>query len=395
MKLLKLQIENVKKIRAGVFDFTDGHLTQIKGTNRAGKSTVLDSIIYLLIGKNAIPNGVVTDGEDTAVIRGVVDQYQIKRIIKSDGKTTLKVTSTSGFTINSPQKFLDSISAKFLDPTELVNLSGKECRSKVMQFLGVDTSQIDAETKALETTRTEIGRWGRAIGEITPVDMVEKVNVVELYHDLEEIRDFNKSQEVKEHNIAQTNERIKTLEEQLMELKTTLEKLPQPEAQKSTTELEERIKTADETNREADKYAEFVRKSEAQKIERQRYQDLTDKINDKRKEKSDMLMGAMEGIENLEITDDSVIVDGHTWECLSASEAIEVATKLCMKITPENGIKTLFIKRGESVLSEAKERILKLAEENDFQIIMEVATEQKPTDEANTFYLVEGEIYED
>ena len=63
MKLLTLTIENIGKIKAGVLEFRDGHLTQIKGANRAGKSTVLDAIVYMLSGAKSIPNTVVTDGE--------------------------------------------------------------------------------------------------------------------------------------------------------------------------------------------------------------------------------------------------------------------------------------------------------------------------------------------
>ena len=402
MQLLKLQIENVGKIRAGIFEFVDGHLTQIKGANRAGKSTILDSIMYLLVGKNAIPSGVITDGEDKATIRGVVDNYHIQRVIKDDGKSTLKITTDEGLIVGSPQKFLDSISSKFLDPTDLVNLSGKECRSKVMQFLGVDTSSLDEEIKQLEVTRTEVGRRGKALGTVEKVKEVERVNVSELYEQLKEIERFNIEQSDRGDDIRQSKEDmqqvendIELLQGQLEDYKATLASLPEPQEEKDTSKLEHDIQSADETNQKATDYFTYLRKSEAIVTERNRYKELSDKLKAKRDEKTATIMTAMKGLEGIELTDDSVTVDGHTWERLSTSEALEVATNLCMKITPENGIKTLFIKRGESILSEARQRIVELAEKNEFHVIMEVATEQKPSEEPNTFFIVEGEIYED
>lgn len=55
MKINKLEIENVKRIRAVKIEPTQNGLTVIGGNNNQGKTSVLDSIAWALGGENFRP----------------------------------------------------------------------------------------------------------------------------------------------------------------------------------------------------------------------------------------------------------------------------------------------------------------------------------------------------
>lgn len=404
MRLIKLQIENLGKIRAALFDFdNNGHLVRIVGENEAGKSTVLDAIGYLITGK--VPGKSVTDGEEKGEIVGQVDDFTITRKINADGKTTVKVMR-DGMTMGSPQKFLDSIASKFLDPTSLVELSGKECRAQILKNLGVNTDSIDREINEIEINRREAGRRMKAMGEPVPVAKVDPVNISETFEQIHEIENFNRKQQQKEEQlkahksiikedrrkILELEEEIRLLVEDIAQTEDAIESIGTIEDQRDTSELYAIVHTGNEVNEKHLEYKRYLEKKKQYEAESSLYRELTDRITEKREERIQVLTDASKGLSGVEITDDGVVYKGHVWERLSTSEALTVATDICMSLTPKNGIRALFVKRGESLLSKAREQIAKIAEENDFQIIMEVAAENTPEKEPGVFYIVDGEV---
>ena len=68
MKILGLQITNLRKIKAFNYEFKESGLIQIRGKNRAGKSSIIKAIEMLLRGKKYQPGDVVTHGEYKAEI---------------------------------------------------------------------------------------------------------------------------------------------------------------------------------------------------------------------------------------------------------------------------------------------------------------------------------------
>ena len=65
MKIISLQSENIKKIKAVEIRPTDNTVI-ISGKNGQSKSSVLDSIYYALGGKDKIPSKPIRDGEKKA-----------------------------------------------------------------------------------------------------------------------------------------------------------------------------------------------------------------------------------------------------------------------------------------------------------------------------------------
>jgi DNA repair ATPase RecN len=125
MKILALAIENLRKIKAATLDLKDGNLTQIRGPNRAGKSTILLAARMLFGGKSIVPKDAITHGKEEARIIGIVNDYTIKVIIKKNGAHSLTVEK-EGMKKTKPQAFLDALAGKFLDPQWFSQLPGTE-----------------------------------------------------------------------------------------------------------------------------------------------------------------------------------------------------------------------------------------------------------------------------
>jgi recombinational DNA repair ATPase RecF len=65
LKIVSFQASNIKKLTA--IEITpDGNMVVLKGENGAGKSSVLDSIWYVLTGKRALPERPIRDGASRA-----------------------------------------------------------------------------------------------------------------------------------------------------------------------------------------------------------------------------------------------------------------------------------------------------------------------------------------
>ena len=65
----RLTIKNVKNLEEVDFTVPDGPMIYVTGPNAAGKTTVLDSILYALAGKKLIPDDVIRTAQEKAEIK--------------------------------------------------------------------------------------------------------------------------------------------------------------------------------------------------------------------------------------------------------------------------------------------------------------------------------------
>jgi hypothetical protein len=118
----ELVAENIKRLRA-VRITPDSLVIPIAGGNGAGKTSVLDAMVWALGGKSVADPEPIRRGEDQAVIRLSFGEVVVERTFVRDeeGVTTsaLKVMSASGARLASPQRILDELlgsSAIMFDP---------------------------------------------------------------------------------------------------------------------------------------------------------------------------------------------------------------------------------------------------------------------------------------
>ncbi|PIQ72342.1 hypothetical protein COV86_03525, partial [Candidatus Roizmanbacteria bacterium CG11_big_fil_rev_8_21_14_0_20_35_14] len=120
MKIINLQVENIKKLTAIDITPTD-NMVLITGPNGAGKSSVLDSIVMALCGSKSIPAVPIKKGSDKGKVILNLGDYTITRSFTKDN-SYLKIENSAGSSITSPQKFLDRIVGNIsFDPLDFLN----------------------------------------------------------------------------------------------------------------------------------------------------------------------------------------------------------------------------------------------------------------------------------
>lgn len=110
LRLLEVQIENIKKIRM-VRIQPDGSLVIIGGRNGQGKTSLLDSIAWALEGAKNIDEEPVRRGASKGEIVVDLGDLTVTRKFTQKG-TSLVVQNAEGEKQKSPQELLNSLYGK-------------------------------------------------------------------------------------------------------------------------------------------------------------------------------------------------------------------------------------------------------------------------------------------
>jgi hypothetical protein len=165
MKIINLEISNLKKIKAAFFQFsTTGRVTSIVGGNQQAKSTVLDAIMIALFGPKYMETGATTKGEEKTTITCELDNgYVIKRVFteKTDRIELNRIIDGKAYPESSPQSFLDGITNVIaIRPIAFINKPASEKSKIISSCLGIDEEldEFKNKIKTFEESRAFIGR---------------------------------------------------------------------------------------------------------------------------------------------------------------------------------------------------------------------------------------------
>lgn len=158
LTIVGLHIENVKKVTAMDIE-PDGHVVTLTGKNGAGKSTVLDSIVYGLGGKSRLPAQPIRRGAKKASIKIDLEHFMVECRLTEGGRY-LAVKTPGGATFPSPQAVLDRMVGVGLafDPTEFLRLSRKEQARILLDLVGLDFTDLEERRAELYQKRAEVNR---------------------------------------------------------------------------------------------------------------------------------------------------------------------------------------------------------------------------------------------
>lgn len=157
-KIINLKSENVKRLKA-VEITPDGNLVVIGGKNGAGKTSVLDSIMYALGGSKSLPTVPVHKGEEKAVVELDLGDIVVKRTFTSAGGGQLTVTNKDGLKYPSPQAILDGLVGRLsFDPLEFARQEPVVQAETLRTLVGLDFKEINERKKKLYDERTVVGR---------------------------------------------------------------------------------------------------------------------------------------------------------------------------------------------------------------------------------------------
>lgn len=360
MKIARLEIENVKRIRAVRIEPSQNGLTIIGGENNQGKTSVLDSIAWALGGEKYRPSESKRKGSAIPPNLHIVMDNGL--IVERKGKNSdLKVTDPTGKK-GGQQLLNEFVEQLALDLPKFMEASGKEKADTLLQIIGVGDRLLNLEETEKEkyNERLAIGRIAdqkekfAKEQEYFPDAPDEPVSAAYLIKQQQEILARNGENQKKRERVDQIGVELTATHAQVMDLKQRLNELEGKErklaedldvAQKSaadledesTEELERNIANVDEINRKVRANLDKIKAEDDAKQYRERYNKLTGEIEETRKAKTDLLNGAELPLPELSVADGELTYKGQKWDNMSGSDRLKVSTAIVRKLNPKCG----------------------------------------------------------
>lgn len=393
MKIVGLHAENVKRLRA--VDITpDPDVQVVGGRNAQGKTSVLDAIWLALGGGKASKTITrpVRDGQDHATVVLDLGDLKVTRTWNAQGRSTLRVEAADGARYTSPQAILDRlVGAMSLDPLAFTRLPARQQREALLDLvdLDVDLDALEAERAALYTERTEVGRAGKALGDIVVDDTLpaEETSMQRLIADLHDAQEHNDRIEQVRREYSATCDRFEAAAKRVEDLRHRLEALEADLAaarqQKEradaalaasnapidTGAIEARMRTVETENAKIRaNNAARDRAAEAEAL-RSQYQDLTSRITAIDDRKARALASARFPVDGLGFDDAGVTYRGVPFSQASGAEQIRVSVAMAMALNPR--LRVLRIMDGSLLDAEAMDAIRTQVADADFQLWIE------------------------
>ena len=353
MKINKLEIENVKRVKAVKIEPTANGLTIIGGKNNQGKTSVLDAIAWALGGDRYRPSQAQREGSVIPPNLHIVMNNGL--IVERRGKNSdLKVTDPNGK--KAGQQLLNEFVEQLaLDLPKFMEATSREKAQTLLQIIGVGPRLADLERqeKELYNERTYIGRtadqkekYAKEQPYYPEVPSVP-VSASELIRQQQEILAQNGENQRKRERRHQLEQEYQSVTEQIQAL---LAKQGQLEADlkiaretsegltdRSTAELEENISNIEEINRKVRANLDKDKAEEDAKGYREQYKRLTAQIEEIRSQKTDLLKEADLPLPGLGVEDGELVYHGQRWDNMSGSEQLKVSTAIVRRLNPECG----------------------------------------------------------
>lgn len=353
MKINKLEIENVKRVKAVKLEPSESGLTIIGGNNNQGKTSVLDAIAWALGGDKYRPSQPQREGSVLPPTLHIVMNNGL--VVERKGKnSSLKVTDPKGEK-GGQQLLNEFVEQLALDLPKFMEASGKEKAQTLLKIIGVgdQLTVLDKQEKEQFNERLAIGRIADQKEKYAkeqvyyPDAPSELVSATELIRQQQAILAQNGENQRKRQQLHVLEQEYQTVTEQLQSLlrkQTELEadlKVARTSAEElqdqSTEELEKNIADIDEINRKVRANLDKEKAEEDARDYRRQYDELTKKVEETRKAKKDLLLNAKLPLPDLTVNDGELVYKGQQWDNMSGSDRLKVATAIVRKLNPECG----------------------------------------------------------
>lgn len=353
MKINSLEFENVKRIKAVKLEPSKNGLTVIGGKNGQGKTSVLDTIAWVLGGNKFKPSEPHREGSVIPPSMRIVMDNGL--VVERKGKNSdLKVIDPEGR--KSGQQLLDEfISALALDLPRFMNSSSKEKAAILLQIIGVGDELYEIEKKEVELYNRR-----HAIGQIKdqkakfakemphyPDAPNELVSASELIRQQQDILAKNGENQKKRENLSKIEARANALSDKIAELNRELTAVladletARKDAlmlhDESTEELERNIADVEKTNVMVRANLDKEKAEEDAKAFQQEYDTLTNQLEAVRKAKYNLLHSANLPLDGLSVEEGELTYKGFKWDNMSGAEQLKVSTAIVRKLNPDCG----------------------------------------------------------
>lgn len=356
----KLEIENVKRIKAVKVEPSPTGLTVIGGNNNQGKTSVLDSIAWALGGNRFKPSKAAREG--SVVPPSLKITMSNGLIVERKGKnSSLKVIDPNGN--KGGQQLLDSFVEELaINLPKFMDSTAKEKADILLQIIGVgpQLAELEIKEKQLYDQRHAIGviadQKEKFAKEQTyyPDAPKELISIADLIAEQQEVlakngenaRKRQNAQQIKtayEGKLAEVNrlsEQLKAAQAELETLENDLQiatDLTIDLIDESTEEIESNIANIEQINLKVRANLDKEKAEEEARVQREEYNRLTSEIEAVRKDKRDLLTNAALPLEGLFVNDGKLLYLGQEWDNMSGSQQLMVATAIVRKLKPDCG----------------------------------------------------------
>ena len=353
MKINKLEIENVKRIKAVKVEPKASGLTVIGGNNNQGKTSVLDSIAWALGGERYKPSQATREGSVIPPTLHIVMNNGL--VVERKGKNSaLKVTDPNGQ--KAGQQLLNEFVEQLaLDLPKFMEASGAEKAKILLQIIGVgpQLTQLEQQEKELYQERLYIGRTADQKEKFAkeqpyytdaPKDLI---SASELIHQQQEILARNGENQRKREQLHQLEQRYQHINDQMAKLLAEQKKVESDLEiarksaldlhDESTEELEQNISNIEEINRKVRANLDKEKAEDDAKTYRDQYNSLTKDLEDVRDKKAELLNAAELPLPELSVRESELIYKGQKWDNMSGSDRLKVSTAIVRKLNPNCG----------------------------------------------------------
>jgi len=435
MIILGLSIENMRKIRTMNMEFSSKGMTQIKGQNMQGKTTIIDAWEFLLRGKKYLTTDMISHGQSQAIVSGTLkegdDLYAVTRTVKQGKNPTLKITKNGGsYSDTTPEAFFKGlINDLTFDPRPFMNRNDREKTKFMMEVAGIDFSKIDAKIKTIFDEREIVGREVKRFGKMDMPEKVKEVSIESLLNEREAIVKHNDNRTIMIEGADAVEKKIfglkddraialslvesnnlKILELQKEVIAQEAEALALegritkgesiytervaaiPEVQE-TKLVDEKMKTISDINAKALLYTTAVAKAKEKDAKEVEYKALTKSLELARTQKLNQLSNSKLPVPGLNLKEDGLYFNSIHSSNWSESQSMRISSDLCLALDPT--LKAIFIDRGEAYDKERLKELEAWGVKNDIQIVITiVAPIEDADDNDDVYYIVEGELLE-
>ncbi len=358
IKINKLEIENVKRVKAVKIEPAANGLTIVGGKNNQGKTSVLDSIAWALGGNKFKPSKPQRD--DSVIPPSIQIIMSNGLVVERKGKNSdLKVIDPEGR--KGGQQLLDSFVEQLaIDLPRFMQSTSKEKAETLLQIIGVGDQLYE-----LERAETETYNRRHTIGQIAdqkkkfadeqtyyPDAPKEPVQASELIKQQQDILARNGKNQEYRNNLQRLEAEQKVevdefhrLQQQIEKLESSIEardealiaarKTAEELHDESTAELEKSIRDIEEINVKVRANLDKGKAQDDANAYKDQYDELTAELDGIRQAKKDLLKGADLPLDGLSVEDGELLYNGHRWDNMSGSDQLKVATAIVRKLKPD------------------------------------------------------------
>ena len=360
IKINKLEIENVKRVKAVKIEPTANGLTIVGGKNNQGKTSVLDAIAWALGGNSYRPSEAQREGSVIPPTLHLTMSNGL--VVERKGKNSeLKVIDPSGQK-GGQQLLNEFVEQLALDLPKFMQSSNKEKANTLLQIIGVGDKLFE-----LERQEQEIYNQRHAIGQITdqkkkfakeqsyyPDAPKELISASELIRQQQDILARNGENQRKRQNLRNLEIEASNIDGEIEHLYKKLEDLKAKQVtiyadleiarksaldlhDESTEELETNIANIEEINRKVRTNLDKDKAEEDALEYANQCATLTIQLDNVRQAKIDLLKGADLPLPGLSVVDGELTYNGHKWDNMSGSDQLKVSVAIVRKLNPQCG----------------------------------------------------------